>query len=492
MRQYRNTLSILLLLSVIAMGQFVTPATSCAADRGSVLAQLNDDVAAVAEKSSPAVVSIIATTVRTQRYMEMDPFQWFFGPGMDPYGRGGGQQMVPKERQLRQQGLGSGFIISKDGYILTNNHVVADTNELEVYLSDKRRCKAKLIGTDPETEVAVIKIDEPNLPVLELGDSDAIKVGNIVLAIGSPQGLSQTVTMGIVSALNRTSMQITKYENFIQTDAAINLGNSGGPLLDAQGRAIGINTAIYSNTGGSIGIGFAIPINMAKKIAEKLEKTGKIERGYLGIVMNDLLPSMAEQLGTKDLTGAVVSQVVEKSPSDGVLQVYDAIIELNGKPLKSSSDLRNQVANMSPGEKVNLTVIRGGDRKAVTVTLGNRGDVDEETALQPGGKSRGKGQKVEDEKMDLGISVRPLQSDEAAQLDLSKAEGLLVTKVDENGDAARKGIQPGDVILQVNQKPVNSLADLRDALKTGKEKNSVMLLVRTREGDSLVFVEKSK
>ncbi len=491
MKQHRNTLSILLLLVVVAMGQFVTSAPVRAAEQGSVLAQLNDDVAAVAEKASPAVVSIIATTVRTQRYMEMDPFQWFFGPGTDPFGRGGGQQVVPKERQFRQQGLGSGFIISKDGYILTNNHVVADTNELEVYLSDKRRCKARLIGADPETEVAVIKIDEPNLPFLELGDSDAMKVGNIVLAIGSPQGLSQTVTMGIVSALNRTSMQITKFENFIQTDASINLGNSGGPLLDAQGRAIGINTAIYSNTGGSIGIGFAIPINMAKKIAEKIEKTGKVERGYLGIVMNDILPNMADQLGTKDLTGAVVSQIVEGSPAEGVLQVYDAIVELNGQPLKGSSDLRNQVANMSPGEKVNLTVIRNGSRKSVTIELGNRSGVDEETALQTG-KAKGKGQKVEDEKVDLGVSVRPLQESEAASLNLEKTEGLLVTKVDENGDAARKGVQPGDVILQVNQKPVNTLAEMRDALKAGKDKNSVMLLVRTREGDSLVFVEKAK
>jgi serine protease Do len=338
--------------------------------------------------------------------------------------------------------------------------------------------------------VALIKNDEPNLPVLELGDSDAIKVGNIVLAIGSPQGLSQTVTMGIVSALNRTSMQITKFENFIQTDASINLGNSGGPLLDAQGRVIGINTAIYSNTGGSIGIGFAIPINMAKKIADKLQASGKVERGYLGIVMNDLLPNMAEQLGTKDLTGAVVSQIVEGSPAEGVLQVYDAIVELNGQPLKGSADLRNQVANMSPGEQVKLTVIRDGSRKTVTIKLGNREGVDEENAIQTG-KTR-KSETNEDEKIDLGISVRPLRENEAASLNLEKTEGLLVTKVDENGDAARKGLQPGDVILQVNQKPVNSLADMRDALKAGKAKNSVMLLVRTREGDGLVFIEKSK
>jgi len=256
------------ILALAVLGQIVAPVGQLAAADNSLLRQLSDEIASVSEKAKPAVVSIITTTIRVQRsYDPFEQFDQFFSPGFRRYYR----SHPPVERRQRQTGLGSGFLIDSQGTILTNNHVVKGTDELEVVLADGRTFKADVVGSDPETEVAVIKIAGKDLPYLELGDSDTVKVGNLVLAIGSPQGLPQTVTSGIVSALNRSSVGITNFADFIQTDAAVNPGSSGGPLLDADGKAIGINTAIYTTSGGSQGLSFAVPINRARHVAEALK-----------------------------------------------------------------------------------------------------------------------------------------------------------------------------------------------------------------------------
>ncbi len=473
---YRFALTACLIVA-LCMGHIVTPGTVMAELPSPNLSAISDEISKIAEEANPAVVSIISTKIRKQ-YL-VNPYDRFFGVPSQP-----------RERTQMQQGMGSGFIIDPSGIILTNNHVVADVDDLEVHLNDGRTMKAEVIGTDPDSEVALIKIDAENLPILEMGDSSKIKVGNIVFAIGSPQGLPETLTMGLVSALNRPLSRV-KYANFIQTDAAINPGNSGGPLLDVHGRVIGINTAIYSTSGGSQGVGFAIPINEARRIADQLMDTGEIRRGFIGIVMSNLTPEMAEHLGTRGLNGAVVTQILDESPAKGKLRVNDAIVGLNDVPLRDSLDLRNTVASMRPGDRIKLSIVRNGRQEEVSLRLSERPD--EKARREAKQEDKKEPEKPVEEEVDLlGFSVRPIDEKAREEIGFEVDKGLLITNVKARSNAQMEGIEPGMVILQVNQEAVGSLDELEKALDKGRDRATVLLLIRTGRGDQLILLGKSK
>ncbi len=432
-----------------------------------VLQRISRAFAAIVNKAAPAVVFVQVERVVVQRgpafgpepFPFEDPFR-FFGP--DFFERFFGQRFP---RKFRQMGAGSGFIVSPDGYILTNNHVVGKADKIIVKLADGRQFRAKVVGTDPQSDIAVIKIDAKDLPVLPLGDSDKIEVGEWVLAIGNPFGLTQTVTVGIVSAKGRSGIGITDYEDFIQTDAAINPGNSGGPLVNLRGEAIGINTAIFSRSGGYMGIGFAIPANMAKVIMNQLIKTGKVTRGWLGVVIQDLTEDLARSFGLKEPEGALVTEVARNSPAAKAgLRQGDVIIAYNGRTVKNVADLRNQVALTAPGTKVKLTIIRDGRRRTLMVTIG-------EQPKTFGFPSR-------NELLEkLGFSVRNLTPDLAKELGYKPGQGVVVDEVVPGSPAAMAGIRPGYLIEEVNRRRVRNLKEFLEALAAGSP-NQVLLLVR--------------
>jgi serine protease Do len=464
------------LIVALVVGHIAAPGIVRAELPSPNLSAISDEIAQIADKSSPAVVSIISTKIRKRSMI-------------NPYDRLFGVPSQPRQGTQMQMGMGSGFIIDSSGIILTNNHVVADVDDLEVHLNDGRTMKAEVIGTDPDSEVALIKIDAKELPILEMGDSSKMKVGNIVFAIGSPQGLPETLTMGLVSALNRPLSRV-KYANFIQTDAAINPGNSGGPLLDVHGRVIGINTAIYSTSGGSQGVGFAIPINEARRIADQLMDTGEIRRGFIGIVMSNLTPEMAEHLGTKGMNGAVVTQILDESPAKGKLRVNDAIVGLNDVPLRDSMDLRNTVASMNPGDRIKLDVVRNGRQEEINLRLIERPD--EKARHEAKEQEKEEPEKPVEEEVDtLGFSVRPIDEKVREEIGFEVDKGLLITNVKARSNAQMEGIEPGMVVLQVNQKKVGSIGDLRDALREGRDRATVLLLIRTARGDQLILLGKS-
>ena len=314
-----------------------------------------------AKRAAPAVVSITASRV-AQRLRNDDPmFRFFFGDRA---------RQAPEERQV---GLGSGVIVSPAGYLLTNNHVVEGADDIEVSLGDGRTARATLIGTDPESDIAVLKIDLDKLPVLAFGDVDHARVGDVVLAIGNPFNVGQTVTSGIVSALGRNALGINTFENFIQTDAAINPGNSGGALVDVRGELVGINSAIYSESGGSLGIGFAIPVSMAKQVMEQLVKSGRVSRGWLGVEMTELTPEQAKQLGVLDQSGALIARVVPGSPAARAgLRSGDVVRSLNGKAVVDSATLLREITALAPGQTAELVVVRNGNEQQAKVEVGQR------------------------------------------------------------------------------------------------------------------------
>ena len=440
--------------------------------------------AAVTKQVAPAVVFIKATkqhvmTGNTQGFgnpegqVPDELLRRFFGDQLPNF-------QPPRESQPLV-GQGSGFIISKDGYILTNNHVVGEADKLEVTLHDGRTLTAKLVGTDDRTDVAIVKIDANDLPVLAMGDSDKMEVGEWVLAVGSPFGLAGTVTSGIVSAKGRDGMGITDYEDFLQTDAAINPGNSGGPLVNMQGEAIGINTAIISRSGGYNGIGFAIPMNMAKQICEQLLEKGSVTRGYLGVMIQPLTPELAKSFAIEETHGILVGDVTNDGPAAGAgLQRGDVIVELNGKPVEDMASFRNHVALIKPDTSVNLVVLRGGERKAIAVKVGKLPD--EATA------SAGTAGTVES----LGLSVQTLNEQLAGKLGLDINTGVVVTGVAPDSDAAAKGIRPGTVIKEVDRKPVENVRQFDEAVKAGKESGSVLLLLQSGEHTQYVVVKLEK
>ncbi len=396
-----------------------------------------------------------------------DPFRQFFGN--DFFHQFFGNQ--PQQQKEVVHALGSGVIVSKDGYILTNNHVVKGAQKLTVMLSDKKKYKAKVIGTDPQTDVAVIKIDAKDLPTANLGNSDNVKVGQWVIAVGNPFELMHTVTAGIISAKGRSTVGLADYSDFIQTDASINPGNSGGALADLDGNVIGINTAIYSPSGGNVGIGFAIPINMAKEVMDQLIKTGKVTRGFLGIQIQDVDETMAKAMKLSTTEGALVGDVNKDSPAEKAgVQVGDVITGVNGQNVENSDQLRNVVAGIEPGSTVKLTLIRKGEEKTVDVKLGERPS-DAQMAENEGSEQESTSKK-------LGVTVDNLNATLARQLGIETTVGVVITKVDQASPADDAGVKKGDVVEQVNQVNVKNVDEFNKALGQLKSGESVALLLK--------------
>jgi serine protease Do len=431
--------------------------------------------APIVKQVLPNVVNISSSkVVRTPNQvgegMQMDPFfQQFFGHG---FGNG---PAVPKER--RERSLGSGVIVSPEGYLLTNNHVVDGATDIRVTLSDKRELKAVVVGTDPKTDVAVLKLEGSHFPAIMLGDSSKVQVGDYALAIGDPFGVGQTVTMGIVSAKGRGNLGIEDYEDFIQTDAPINPGNSGGALINDRGELIGINTAILSHgSGGNEGIGFAIPVNLAKQVMNQILDHGKVTRGYLGVVVQPISPAMAKALGQGEPKGALVGDVSAKGPAQAAgVERGDIILELNGKSINDANELRNTVSMMQPGETIKLQISRNGSVRDFSVKLGELPASKEEAQNQKEGASK--------EALE-GVSVENLDADTAKELGLpASTKGAVVTEIDPSSPKADSGLRKGDVIQEVNHQPVHNVAEFEQAMhKAGKEE---ALLLVNRGGTTL-------
>ncbi len=445
-------------------------------------------LAPLIKKLRPAVVNISTTTVtkhpargQGRRTPEEEFFERFFGaPGPD------------QQREFRGSSLGSGFIINAEGYILTNNHVVKDATDIRVRLTDEREFTATVVGKDAATDVALIKLKNPpkDLPTVVLGDSDALEQGDFVLALGSPFGLSDTATFGIVSAKHRP-VNRGPYDDFIQTDAAINPGNSGGPLFNLRGEVVGINTMILAPQGTFVGVGFAVPISIAKSLLPQLKEKGRVDRGYLGVQVSDLTPDLAQGFGYKaGQKGALVQQVVKGAPSDKAgIEAGDLVVAMNGKPVETSSGLTRSVATIPPGEKVALTLLRRGSEKKVTVVVAKRPDEESLARGELNGDEEGGaqgGDEGQKSKVKLGITVQPLTPELARRLDAQPGEGLVVVDVDPDGPAARAGIREGDILLELNRERVKAPADVQRAL--GKLKEGDMALLRVRRGGGAVFV----
>ena len=440
------------------------------------LRQMGKAFASIAEKASPAVVAIKSERTVSQRYhgREDSPY----GNQMDPFGddlfdffyrRRSPRQRTPRAPQRKQMttAQGSGFIISSDGYILTNNHLVGDAEKVTVELGDGRKFTAEKTGTDEASDVAVIKIDASGLQYLEMGDSDKLEVGEWVLAIGNPLGLSHTVTAGIVSAKGRSGFDLATLENFIQTDAAINFGNSGGPLINLDGEVVGMNTAIVG-ANGNIGIGFAIPMNMAKNIYEQL-KTGKaVVRGFLGVLPQDMDADYAKAFGLKNNKGVLIPQVEKGSAAEEAgIRYNDVILELNGKPITSANELRNRVALLSPGTKVDIVIWRDGKRKTVTAKLRKLDSAGENSQAAP-----------VDAIHEFGLTVETLTNDLAERYGYEGYQGVVVSTVEPGSQADRASLAPGMLIREVNQKEVKNTKDFNEAIKQAKKRGTALLLVK--------------
>jgi serine protease Do len=436
---------------------------------------------AVIKQVVPAVVNISSSKmVKQQVGQDMIPedlFRQFFG-GQGSGGDGqqfeGRQFNVPhaEPREQKETGTGSGVIVSSEGYILTNNHVVDGATDVTVTLHDKREFKAKVIGTDPRTDIAVIKIDGSNFPTLTLADSDKVDVGDVVLAIGDPFGVGQTVTQGIVSATGRSlGGQIEQIENFIQTDAAINPGNSGGALVDDEGHLIGINTAIVGSSGGNVGIGFAVPIDMAKHDMDSILAHGKVDRGYLGVQIEDVTPDLAKVFHTTS-HGALIGDVTAGSPADSAgLKRGDIVTELNGAVVPDRDQLRTRIGTMDPGTKVNLKVLRDGRTMDFALTLASFPEDKEQHAANVGPS--------EQEKSGLdGVSVQPLTPEIARSLKVApQTHGVAISSVAESSRAFEAGLQEGDVIMEVNRQPVSTPGEFNRAVSATAKDQPVLLLV---------------
>ena len=424
----------------------------------------------------PAVVNISSSrlTKRSDSGLPdpllLDPFfRQFFGD------EGFRRFSIPKER--REKSLGSGVIVSPEGYILTNNHVVEHATDITVTLRDKRELKARVVGTDPRTDIAVLKIDGTNFPCVTLGDSSKVQVGDIALAIGNPFGVGQTLTSGIISAMGRGNLGIEEVEDFIQTDAPINPGNSGGALIDDEGRLIGINTAIISgNSGGNQGIGFAVPVNLARHVMDQILKNGKVERAYLGILPQDVTPSLARAFGVKEARGAVVSAITPDGPaSHSELKQGDIILDVNGKPIDDANQLRLEIGLLAPGSTVRLGVLRGNTRQNVAVKMGEFPSKEPRASLN----NDGSGGALQ------GVSVENLTPETARDMKLTPGtKGVVVSDVEPSSRAAEAGLRVGDVIEQVNRQPVKSVQDFDRAMASAKKQDPTLLLVN-REGDTL-------
>jgi len=417
----------------------------------------------LAARVSPAVVnikvsSIAKTDFPDQLFGENSPFPGFRVP-------------IPEQpHQYRRQGSGSGFIIRKDGLILTNNHVVENAQEITVTLSDKQQYKAKILGRDPKTDLAVIKIDgKASLPAATLGNSDALRVGDWVMAIGNPFGLTNTVTTGVVSAKGRM-IGAGPYDDFIQTDASINPGNSGGPLFNIAGEVVGINTAIFSQSGGNIGIGFAIPVNLVKNLVPELETKGTVTRGWLGVSVQPVTPDLARSFGVDKEQGALVGDVVAQGPADKAgIKRGDVIVGYDGKKIEESSSLPALVASTPVGKTVPVEIMRDGKMKTVSVAISKLND---QTAAVD----------LKQEKAEWGLAMQNMRPEERTRMGLTGNEGVLVTAVMPGSPAANANVQAGDVILQVNQVPVSTVQGVRNEAAKAKGDKPLLLLLRRADG----------
>jgi serine protease Do len=432
----------------------------------------------IAKSVKPAVVNISAT--RSGKFGEgphgsphEDPFfRKFFG---DEFFKRDAPQREPKER-----GQGSGVIVESNGLIVTNNHVVNKADEIRVFLSDKREFKGKLIGTDAKTDIAIVKIEATGLSTIPWADSDQLEVGEYVLAVGSPFGLTQTVTMGIVSAVGRASMGIAEYEDFIQTDAAINPGNSGGALVNVRGELVGINTAIFSQSGGSMGIGFAVPSNLSRAVMDQLVRTGKVVRGWLGVAIQDLTPELATQFGIADTKGVLVSDVMEDSPAKKAgIERADVIVEYDGKSMDSPTHLRNAVAQTSIGRKVSVKLIRDKKPKTIEIAI-----VEQPKSLGQSGTEENRESAVPTGVLS-DLDVRELNEELTARYGMKSTErGVVVVRVKPGSAAEEMGVREGDLILEVNRKAVGSIKSYEHAASSLGKDNAVLLLLK-RKGQAI-------
>ena len=482
-RYGKLTIVVLLVLGMVLGGLFVSnidllsdgqgfgrsfmPVVS--ADQRS-LQEFSETFARIAEKVKPSVVLIRSKrVVRAAQQQLRNPFEEFFGG------------TTPRRQEPRtDRGLGSGVIVSEDGYILTNNHVVDKADELTVYLSDERELKAEVVGTDPRTDLAVIKVDSDDLPVLSFGDSEQLRVGEWVMAVGNPFGLSHTVTAGIVSAKGRKSvLGGDSYQNFIQTDAAINPGNSGGALVDLEGNLMGVNTAIYSRTGGYQGIGFAVPANMARDIMIRLIEDGKITRGFLGVEISDLDADLAASMGLDDNKGVLIANVIQGGPAvDSDIQKDDVVLALNGIEVENSDALRNRIADFPPGTEIELEIYRDGRRKMVEIKLGELPDNPSQLASSE-----------EPEKSpasNIGIDVMNISREWTRYYEMGS--GVVIAKVVAGSVAEDKGLQRGELITEVNGEPVSNVREFVSIIRQFDAGEAIRFRVQRGEQQRLVGI----
>lgn len=452
----------------------VTVSTPLPAYDEAIVQELNQAFIAIAEKANRSVVTILTNKVVEARRVHPffdGPFEDFFGE--DFFGRFFGPRNRDREYQVR--GLGSGVVVSRDGYLLTNNHVIEGADKLQVLLRDGERRDAKVVGTDAKTDIALLKVEGEDLVPLEFGDSEKLRVGEWVMAIGSPlsENLAHTVTTGIVSAKGRSNLRLAEYEDFIQTDAAINPGNSGGALINLKGELVGINTAIASRSGGFQGIGFAVPINMARGVMDALLEHGRVVRGWLGVYIQDMDEAMAEALELSSTRGAVVSDVIDDSPAERAgVKVGDVILKVDDQAIQNSTDLKNKIASYAPETEVQLAINRDGRERTLRVRLG---ELPEEVAA-PQARSR--------LAENLGFSVQTLTDQLATRYGLdANEEGVIVTDIDGRSNAYRAGLRRGDLIMQVNRKPVRSVRDFNEIL-SGLNAGDTVLLYAKRESNN--------
>lgn len=438
--------------------------------------------AAVVKRIQNAVVHIDAEKTVDDEIVRRgnDPYELFnddllerLFPGVRPQGP---SQKMPHPKQ---QGLGTGSIVTKDGYILTNHHVVGGADKITVKLADGREFNGKIIGTDPDSDVAVIQIEGKDLPTLPFGDSEEIEVGESVIAIGNPFGFNQTVTFGIISAKGRSKVGITNYENFIQTDAAINPGNSGGPLINLKGEMIGLNTAIFSRTGGYQGIGFAIPSKMAKHIMDELIATGTVARGWLGVNIQDVDAELAKTFGLDHSTGALIAQVMPNTPASQYgLKQGDIILKVGDKVITDGNSLMNEIALIKAGTSVPLEVLRRSQKITLTITLGER-----PSQVATGTRS------ATEPTPEFGLIVQNINPELGQKLGIENPQGVVITQVVSGSPAFESGLQPGMVIREVNQREVKNTDDFREALKEASFKKGILLLVQTAKGSQYLIIK---
>ncbi len=502
MKKFYSKATLLLLAALMAGGYFAYPKFTAsnayanaalqsdeALDQLRTANNLSDAFKHVAKALHPSVVSISTTAKPRNVSVRQFPMPSTpFGGGLSPFFSDNFfkefRSFTVPQKLPGKQGLGSGIVVQDDGHILTNHHVIKEAEKIEVTLSDDRTYDATVIGSDPETDLAVLKIEASGLQPVRWADSDAAEVGEWVVAVGSPFGLNQTVTSGIVSALGRDDMGITNYENFIQTDAAINPGNSGGPLVNLKGELLGINTAIASRSGSYNGIGFAIPSSMANRVMTSIMDHGKVSRGYLGVMIQDMSEDLASSFSF-DGEGVLVGDVVPGGPGDeGGLEAGDIVTELNGQPMANSNQLRNSVADLGPNSMVDLEVLRDGSSVNLQIKLGTR------DATQLANWTSGEGAGSIDTK--FGLKVEQPTSQIKDSLNISMDGGVLVTQVDSRSMASQVGVRQGDIIVSVNGSDIASVEDFNNAVDSADLSAGVRMRVYRDGGTRFVFMKSNK